>query len=162
MDGKILNQVAKGIQAAERVRGALNAGEASRSRQLAGQERISMLTGTLSAVAEFYPGSSGRQFAEALEKSSIYCGQYRAAKNHFRGMRSGEKGSVDILQTIRVLAPILGSQRSATINKVLMLAEMLNLQDSGDSQDEQEPEELQEPGEFQEAQESQDFRKTTT
>lgn len=126
IDRKMLNQISRGIQAAEHVRNVYDTSIRSSSNAVVVQDRVSLLAETLSAVAEYYPGPAGSRLTEALERSNKYCRNYRDVKNHFRSVKSGDADSRDIIKTLKVLSPVLGNRSSTLIDKVLLLIEALN------------------------------------
>lgn len=126
VDRKIFNQISRGIMAAEGVRSVYDSNLRSKPELPAVYDRVSVLNSALAAIAEQYQGAGGNRFSEALEKSSKYCTNYRNVKNHFRSIRSGNTDKNDIIKTLKVLSPIFGSRSGATIDKILLILELLD------------------------------------
>ncbi len=126
IDKKFLDQVARGIQAAERVRYAYHSSLRAGSGVPGTYDKVTMLNNVLAAITDYCPAGSRTSISEALETSSRYCSNYRNVKNHFRSLQGSKPGGREVANTLKVLSPMLGSRSSSTVDKILLLMEILN------------------------------------
>lgn len=126
MDGRTaLEQITRGLQAAGKIRRMIEATPANDRDSSVRPDRLSMIYGTLEAIVQYFPASSKDPFAEALNRSGRYCKTYHDIKHHFRSLGSREKENRDIIETLRVISPVLPTPQKAAAKKVTQILEIL-------------------------------------
>lgn len=89
LDKKTMNQISRGIRAAEQVRNAYRSsphrGSASDGLSIS-RDKTVLLSEVLTALAGFYPNSAKNRLSASLELSSRFLRNYRIIKNYAGGI----------------------------------------------------------------------------
>jgi len=89
-------------------------------------DRLSLMQEILSTVGNFIPQTRGASYSAAFSQGSRYSSTYRGLKQHIRGMNRNRQPDQDqILQTVKLLLPILDNRRKVTVDKILKIVDIL-------------------------------------
>lgn len=88
-------------------------------------DRLSLLQETLTAITDFLPKTRGSSFGEAFKQGSRFSSAYRGIKQHVRDMNGNRMDSAQILESLKLVAPILNNKQRLYMDKVVKIFDIL-------------------------------------
>ena len=88
-------------------------------------DRLTLLQDTLSSIANFMPATRGGSFGEAFRLGSHYSSTYRGIKQHVRNMSGRSFDMSQILETLKIIAPVFSNRQKVYMDKVIRIFDVL-------------------------------------
>lgn len=88
-------------------------------------DRLSLIQEILSTVTNLIPQTRGTSYSIAFSQGNRYSSAYRDIKHQIRNMNRSSPSQTQILQTLKLAAPILDNKQKLYIDKVMKIIDIL-------------------------------------
>jgi hypothetical protein len=121
-----IEKITKGLQAAERIKQLFNSKLREDAESSVKPDSLSVLRDTLQTVMEFWPDIRGGSFNRALQQSNKYSSAYREIKSHLKTVRGKKPDMNHIMNTFKVILPVLDNRQKVPFDKIIKILQILN------------------------------------
>lgn len=88
-------------------------------------DRLSLIQEILSTVTNFIPQTRGTSYSIAFSQGNRYSSAYRDLKHQIKSMNRSTPNQNQILQTLKLAAPILDNKQKVYMDKVMKIVDIL-------------------------------------
>lgn len=88
-------------------------------------DRLSLIQEVLSTVTNFIPQARGTSYSIAFSQGNRYSSAYRDLKHQIKSMNRSSPNQTQILQTLKLAAPILDNKQKVYMDKIMKIVDIL-------------------------------------
>lgn len=88
-------------------------------------DRLSLIQDILSTVTNFIPQTRGVSYSNAFNQGNRYSSAYRELKHQIRSMNRNSIDQHQILQTLKLITPILDNKQKVYMDKFIKISDIL-------------------------------------